>query len=210
MSLAAANGVTDGRLRIQVTRGTPPEPAGADPGPGLRPTLLVTTEAFAGYPEEIYREGIACQTVAGSRGRYARVKSIGLLGAILARQEALAAGAREAILTTGHGRMLEGSVSNIFFQAGQVLFTAPDTARILSGVTRSKIIDIAAGQGLQVEFQTLKLTDLDPVLFSAYLTGSVLGICPVSRIDDLRLKRDETMFNELSTRLAELETESID
>ncbi len=208
-SLAAINEVRDGRLRIQLTRGTPPDPGGPDPAPGLAPTLLVTAEPFTGYPGEVYREGISCRTVPASRGRYASVKSSSLLTAILARQEARAAGAEEAILTTGHGRMLEGSVSNVFFQMERLMITAPESAGILPGIVREKIIDIAAELDIRVEYQALKPDDLDLSQAGAYLTSSVLGICPVKEIDGQRLKRDETTFEQLSKRLARLEAESI-
>ena len=208
-SLAAANKVRDGRLRIQLTRGTPPDPGGPDPAPGLTPTLLVTAEPFTGYPDKAYREGICCRTVPAGRGRYAFVKSSSLLTAILARQEARAVGAEEAILTTGHGRMLEGSISNVFFQVGRILITAPESAGILPGIVRGKIIDIAAELEIRVEYQQLKLDDLDLTKAGAYLTSSVLGICPVKEIDGQRLKRDETTFEKLTKSLAKLEAGSI-
>ncbi len=208
-SLAAANEVRDGRLRLQLTRGTPPEPGGPDPSPGLAPTLLVTAEQFASYPDGGYRKGISCRTVPAGRGRYASVKSSSLLTTILARQEARMAGAEEAILTTGHGRMLEGSISNVFFQVGRLLITAPESAGILPGIVREKIIDIAAGLDIRVEYQALKPDDLDLTKAGAYLTSSVLGICPVKEIDGQRLKRDNATFEQLTKRLARLEAESI-
>ncbi|MBK5226536.1 MAG: aminotransferase class IV, partial [Thermoleophilia bacterium] len=75
VSLAEANLVADGRLRLQLSRGVPESPGGVDPGGRLTPTLLITAEQFAGYPEEEYQKGALCVTVAANRGRYAAIKS---------------------------------------------------------------------------------------------------------------------------------------
>jgi branched-subunit amino acid aminotransferase/4-amino-4-deoxychorismate lyase len=209
LSLAEQNGVSEGRLRILLSRGTPPAPAGIDPPEGLMPTLLVTVEQFSGHPEAIYHEGVSCRTVPLNRGGYARIKSAGLLATVLARRQAHAAGAFEALFTAGHGRILEGSVSNVFFLREGKLSTAPEERPILAGVTRQKVIDIAAERGLEVEYAALATDDLEPGRASAFLTGSVLGICPVSVIDGVGLALDTALTDSLRERLRELEQESI-
>lgn len=208
-SLAEVNGVEGGRLRIMLSRGTPPRPAGLDPGGGLRPTLLVTADPFAGHPPAIYREGVVCRTVRLNRGGYARLKSSGLIASVIARREAHDAGAFEAIFTDGHGRMLEGSVSNIFFHDGETLATAPGTSHILAGVTRQKVLDIAGELDIPVVYKALKVEELDPGAASAFITGSVLGICPVREIDGVLLRLDTGLTGRLSARLGELEQASI-
>jgi branched-subunit amino acid aminotransferase/4-amino-4-deoxychorismate lyase len=94
ITLARVNSVAEGLLRIQVTRGTPPAPGGPDPDLNLTPTLLVRVDPFAGYPERLYTEGMACRTVPLNRGHFASLKSTNLLATILARAQAHAAGAR--------------------------------------------------------------------------------------------------------------------
>ena len=93
VSLAEANEVSEGRLRIQLSRGKPSVAAGFDPVSELKPTLLITAEQFPGYPEEEYQQGVLCVTVAANRGRYAGIKSASLLPTIIARREAVKAGA---------------------------------------------------------------------------------------------------------------------
>jgi branched-chain amino acid aminotransferase len=208
LSLAEANQAHSGRLRIQVTRGTPPAPGGPEPLPGTEPVLLVTAEPFAGYPEAVYAEGIACRTVPFNRGRYARLKSTNLMGVILARQEAHAAGAQEAILTSGHGGMLEGSYSNIFFLQGGRLITAAGQ-NILAGVTRDKVLGLAESAGLEVELRAPQLKELSRHTTSPFLTSSVLGLCPVREIDGDGFSRDGRVAG-LAARLAALEEASIE
>lgn len=209
LALAQANGIDDGRLRIQLSRGTPGSPGGIDPGRDLPPTLLLTAEAFAGHPQEIYSRGVKCLTVDANRGSYAQIKSTSLIATVMARRRAHDAGAYEAIFTTGHGSLLEGSISNIFFHDGGRLLTAPDSLPLLAGVTRQKVLDIAAESGIEVEFEPYRLTDLDAASTSAFLTGSVLGICPVSEIDGIDLALDTGLTDSLSGHLRALELESI-
>lgn len=203
--LAAANVVSEGRLRLQLSRGVPAGAGGLDPGPGLKPTLLLTAEPFAGYPESWYSEGICCRTVPVNRGRYARLKTGSLLPVVLARREALAAGASEAILTSGHGRLFEGTFTNLFFLREETLITAADSEPILAGVTREKVIGLAGSLGLKVAYASLRPDDLATALPAAFLTSSLLGVCPVRRIDDLELPTGGLWTSRLAAALARLE-----
>ena len=205
LSLAEANYVTEGRLRIQLSRGTPTVAAGVDPVPELTPTLLLTAEPFPGYPEELYREGVNCVTVAANRGRYAPLKSGSLLPTIMARREAALAGAYEALFTSGHGRLLEGSFTNIFFLASGKLLTAGEDEPILAGVARDRLIGIAADMGIEVELKAPKLNELAREEDAAFLTSSLLGVCPVWEIDGMTLRQNEEIVPRLAARLLELE-----
>ena len=208
LTLADANGVDGGRLRIQVTRGTPPAPAGPDPLPGTEAALLLTAEPFAGYPAEVYAEGISCRTVPYNRGGYAALKTTNLMGTIIARREARAAGAQEAILTSGHGNLLEGSYSNIFFIQGNNLITPPEGG-ILAGVTREKVLGMAEAAGFQVRLRAPKLKELSRHTTAPFLTSSLLGVCAVREIDGDGFSRDGRV-DALAARLAALEEVSID
>lgn len=208
VQLAAANGISEGRLRLQLSRGMAAPPGGFDPGPGLVPTLLLTAELFPGYPESWYSDGIYCRTVPASRGRYAHLKSASLMVSVLARQEALAAGAAEAILTSAHGRLLEGVFTNLFFLKEAALITAADSEPILPGVVREKVIGLAGSLGLETAYASLRLEDLAGSPPAAFLTSSLLGVCPVSRIDDLELPTGDVRIGQLAAALAELEDAS--
>jgi len=211
VSLAAANEVREGRLRIQLSRGIPPgTAAGVDPGIDLTPTLLLTAEPFSGYQDELYREGVFCETVAANRGRYAGVKSGSLLTTIIARREAIAAGAWETIFTSGHGRLLEGSFTNIFFLCGERLLTAGEDRPILPGVAREKVIGIAGEMGVEVRFEAPKITELRSGEDSALLTSSLLGVCPIREIDGLKLRMGRELCAQIAERLRELELADIE
>lgn len=211
LELAGANEVNRGRLRLQISRGAPQtgQAGGFDPAPGLKPTVLVTCEEFSGYPEELYQNGIECITVPVNRGVYASLKSTSMLPLVLARQEMRAAGAGEVILTSGHGRMLEGAFTNVFFFDGGSLVTPPGDEPILGGVTRAKAIGIAAEMGMPVDYRSLLPDELNPEATSAFLTSSLLGVCPVKSIDGIGLRLDMEFPGAMSKRLKELETKDV-
>jgi len=210
VSLAEANAVTEGRLRIQLSRGTPRAPAGLDPAAGLAPTLLLTAEAFAGYPPEIYEQGVVCASVAANRGSLAAIKSGSLLATVLARRQAAASGAWEAVFTSGHGRLLEGSFTNLFFLTGGKLVTAGGEQPVLQGIAREKVIGLAAQIGLEVAYEAPLPGELHADEDSAFLTSSLLGICPVRRIDALGLKLERELTDQLAARLDQLELDDIE
>lgn len=209
LTLAKKNDIPEmGRLRIQVTRGAPPEErrlSGPDPEEDLTITVLVTVEPFAGLPAKYYQNGVPCQTVPANRGRYAFVKSTGLLGSIMARREAKAAEAWEAIFTGGDGRLLEGAYTNIFFLADNLLVTAPESDHILPGVTRQKVIELAPHLGLSVDYRPLTLQEASLGAASAFLTSSLIGVCPVSEVDGIRIQPDPGAIEALNERLQEME-----
>jgi branched-subunit amino acid aminotransferase/4-amino-4-deoxychorismate lyase len=203
--LVKANSVDRGRLRILVSRGAPSRPQGLDPEPGLTPTVLLTAENYSGYPPGLYHEGMKCITVAGNRGRYASMKTTNLMGTLLARREAQAAGAGEAIFTSGHGRMLEGSFTNLFFLHGERLLTAPETEAILPGVVRAKVLELAERLGMEIDLKAPKLEETEPLATAAFLTGSLIGVCPVSEIDGMHLRMHSLPVGRLAEELARLE-----
>lgn len=210
LELAAANAVRKGRLRLQVSRGAPAaaRPGGLDPAEALKPTVLVTCEEFYGYPEELYRDGIECITVPFNRGVLAPLKSTSMLPVLLARQRMHAAGAGEAILTASDGRMLEGTFTNIFFIEGGRLVTPPDDEPVLGGVTRGKVIGIAAEMGMPADYRSPFPEELKPGATAAFLTSSLLGICPVKSIDGAGLRLETGTASAISSRLEELERAS--
>jgi branched-subunit amino acid aminotransferase/4-amino-4-deoxychorismate lyase len=165
----------------------------------------LTAEAFPGYPQEFYSGGAKCVTVSANRGRYASLKSGSLLPTIMARREAAMAGAWEAIFTSGHGRLLEGSFTNIFFLASGKLLTAGEDEPILAGVVRDRMISAAAEIGMEVVLKAPRLNELARGEDAAFLTNSLLGVCPVSEIDGMKLRQDAETMPQLAEQLSELE-----
>jgi D-alanine transaminase len=168
-------------LYLQVTRGTAPRnhlfPKRA------RPSLVITVRRLA-FPGEREREqGVGVITQPDLRWGRCDIKSISLLPNVLARQSAAAAGCREAWLIDREGRVTEGSASNAYIidGAGRLL-THPLCERILGGVTRSVILELARGNGIEVVEQPFSLEEAYTAREAA-LSSTSSWLLPVTAID---------------------------
>lgn len=210
--LAEKNDIQNGRLRILVSRGTPqerPNRQGPEPGNNLEPTVLLTASPFERLSSEYYENGVSCITVPGDRGRFASLKSTGLMQSILTRKEASAAGAWEAIFSDKDGGLLEGVYSNFFCLIENVLITAPENAPILPGIIRQKIIEAAPQLDLSLDLRTPNIIEVKASDNSAFLTSTLMGACPLKSINEAPLKIDFERIDRLRQKLQEMEEKSI-
>jgi branched-subunit amino acid aminotransferase/4-amino-4-deoxychorismate lyase len=111
-----------------------------------------------------------------------RVKSTAYLPNLLARREAKARGADEALFLNGQGRLAEGSASNVFLLSNNRLETPPVSAGLLPGVLRSVLLERGGEAGLSVREADLSPEDVLSAE-AVFLTNSIIGITPVSRLE---------------------------
>ena len=169
-------------MYVQVTRGTAPRnhvyPKGA------RPSLVVTVRkpSFPGARER--EQGVGVITLPDLRWGRCDIKSISLLANVMARQQAAAAGCREAWLIDRDGKVTEGSASNAYIvdQDGQ-LVTHPLSERILGGITRSVILELARADGIPVVERPFSLAEAQAAREAALSSTSSL-LLPVTAIDE--------------------------
>jgi len=142
--------------RVTVTAGDaapgwPPEPAG-------RPRTLVTLHPAPALPTP----DVDAVVVPGPRAPLglADVKSIAYTGSVMATRAARLRGAEVALLAED-GEVREAADGNLLVLRGDVLRTPPADGRILPGVTRTLVIGLATGMGLQVEEAALGAPDLE-------------------------------------------------
>jgi branched-chain amino acid aminotransferase len=180
------NGLKDAYIRLVVTRGV------GDLGLDMRKckhgaTLFIIADKIELYPEEFYEKGLTLVTSSirqkGLDQVTPGVKSLNYLANILARAEATAAGAQEAILLNATGHVSECSGDNIFFIRGGKIFTPPTSAGILVGVTRNVVIELAQEKlGIKVverNFPRYDLYGADEV----FLTGTGAEVIAGVKID---------------------------
>jgi len=90
----------------------------------------------------------------------------------------------EAVLVNENGEVTEGSKSNLFFIRGDTLVTSPADA-VLLGVTRQRILRLAAEHGVPVSEEPIPAEGLDQ--FSAgFISGTSPKVLPIARVGDLR------------------------
>ncbi|MBI3855487.1 MAG: aminotransferase class IV [Planctomycetes bacterium] len=78
--------------------------------------------------------------------------------------------------------MTEGTTSNAFFVRGGALFTHPADHRILNGVTRDAVLELARQQGFRVRHQGVTLAEAT-ASEEAFMTGTTTEIMPAVTID---------------------------
>jgi len=179
-----ALGRDDAYVRLVVTRGE--GPLGVDPTPCTAPRLFCIAAEAQIYPLAKLAQGLDLVTVSVRRPALdavdPRVKSLNYLNNALAKQEARARGADEALLLNAAGTVAEASVANVFTLSGRTLATPPPTDGALEGITRRTVLENAGSLGLAAVERSLSRVDLlgaDEV----FLTGTGAGIVPVRSLD---------------------------
>ena len=118
----------------------------------------------------------------------AQFKNANKLPQILARAEADAVGADEALLLNTQGRVVEGTTSNLFWVKGGMVCTPPLAAGILPGVTRLAVLEICR----RLNLPTKEMAPRPPELFSAqgvFLAMSSWGVVEAVELDGRSLRR---------------------
>jgi D-amino acid aminotransferase len=185
--LLAANGIESARLRLTVTGGR------HDGQIRLRrahpPNLILTAEPLTPPPAAAYADGVAvvlAEWPVHSHSPLPRIKTVTRLMHLMAKEEALARGAWEAIFLDENGGVLEGTATNVFFVLDGELRTAGLDGPLLAGVTRDAALEVARRQGLAVREQCVAKEDLARVE-EAFLTSTTIEILPIREIDGRRV-----------------------
>lgn len=174
-----ALGTGDAIVYLQITRGAA-ERRHHFPPAGTPPTVFLSATRLAA-PEELRARGAAAITTADMRWGRCDLKTVNLLPNVLAKQEAVAAGAFEAILVRD-GVVTEGASSNVFAVIGGVLRTHPATPQILAGITREVVLDLAAELDLPVALEPIPLDGLAQAS-EVMVTATTADVMPVVQID---------------------------
>jgi branched-chain amino acid aminotransferase len=87
---------------------------------------------------------------------------------------------REVVYVNARGHITEGSRSNIFFILGNHLFT-PKSSTVLPGITRAKVLQLAAEEKMAVTETDIRLSDMEK-FDTCFLTGTSPKILPVLRL----------------------------
>lgn len=180
LATVQANELRDAHIRPVVTRG--PGAPGLDPRRSVRPTVMILASAA---PPMLGKAPVRLMTTAIRRKAPlsvdGRIKSLNYLDNILAKLQANAFGADDAILLDPSGYVAEATAQNIFFLKNGVLAT-PSLIAALPGITRQVVVDLAGEMGVIVRESLVTLGDLYTAQ-EVFLTGTASEIVPVGEID---------------------------
>ncbi len=178
------NGLSDAYIRLVVTRGY--GDLGLDPRKCPKATVFCIADGIQLWPAEKYELGLAMVTVPTPVNQphnlSPQIKSLNYLAHILAKVEAVNAGADEALMLESGGTVAEGSGQNVFAVSGRALRTPPSSAGILRGVTRGAVMECAREAGLTVHEAALNRFDLYTA-DEVFLTGTAAEIAGVVKLD---------------------------
>ena len=178
--LIRRNGLTNGIVYMQVTRGVAPRdhkfPKAA------KPALVMTTKQLKRATPAALAAGLKVVTVPDIRWDRRDIKSISLLPNCLAKQEAFEKGAAEAWMVE-NGFVTEGSSTNAWIvnADGQVV-TRKANNEILNGITRRVLLKVMKEEGLELVERPFTVEEAYKAK-EAFLTSSSNFVMPVTEID---------------------------
>ena len=179
-----ANELTDGYIRLVVTRGR--GDLGLDPRKCQEPTIFIIADSIEFYPEEYYDNGlevITCVTRRNSPDALdPAIKSLNYLNNILAKIETVRAGVPEGIMLSGDGYVAECTGDNLFLVRDDHVVTPPISVGNLRGITRQVVIELLAEMGIETEEELFRLLEVYNAT-EMFLTGTAAEIVPVARVD---------------------------
>jgi D-alanine transaminase len=176
----AAGPDNDQAVYLQVTRGSAPKRDHVFPA-RVQPTVYATSTPIPRMDPAIARDGIAAITRDDIRWQRCDIKAITLLANVLLRQQATDHGAAETILIRDR-LAVEGSSSNIFVVTDGTVQTPPKSERLLPGITRDLVLELAGQHNmphLETDIDETTLRSADEI----WITSSTREIVPVTQLD---------------------------
>ena len=179
-----ANGITDGYVRLVVTRGV--GTLGLNPFICKNSCIYIIADSIQLYPEELYEKGMRIISATTLRNHPLAIppqaKTMNYLNNILAKIEALDNDVPEAIMYNHEGYVAEASGDNVLIVKDGVIYTPPAEAGALPGITRNIVIKLAKEENLQVVEKNLTRFDLY-VCDEFFLTGTAAEVIGIVNVD---------------------------
>ena len=165
---------------IHVTRGVPGKRDHVIPT-GLKPTVFLMCYPLASPSREQVDNGVACTTAEDFRWTKCHIKSISLLGNVLARQSSVDAGAVETIMFRD-GFLTEASASNAFIVKDGKVLAVPQDNMILLGITYQLLEKLAAEGHIRLEVRPVAEAEVRAA-DEVWLSSSTKEVLAVTSLD---------------------------
>lgn len=182
--LIERNQVKLGTIYFQFTRGVSPRKH-PFPANDVKPSFVAYTKD-AERPTEKMMNGVKVIVTEDIRWLRCDIKSLNLLGNLLANQKATEAGCDEAILHRD-GIVTEGSHSNIAIVKDDKIYTHPANHLILNGISRRTLLQLCERESVPVLEKSFSVSDLEDA-DEVFLTGTTVEVMPVVEIDGKLVK----------------------
>ena len=181
-ALVRDNGIADGLIYLQVTRGNPGDRDFAYPPAGTRPTVVMFTQAKPGLADApAARTGWRVISVEDQRWARRDIKTVQLLFPSMAKMEAKARGVDDAWMVED-GLVTEGTSNNAYIVRNGTIVTRALSNDILHGITRAAVLRYAAEAQMQVEERSFSIDEAQAA-DEAFITSASAFVMPVVEID---------------------------
>lgn len=181
LELLRRNDITsgEGTVYLQITRGAAPRTHHFPPA-GTPCTVFLSAGRFT-LPTDKRATGVAVVTYPDIRWSRCDIKTVNLLGAVMAKQYAADHGAFESLFVKDSA-VTEGSHTNVFGVIDGELRTYPSSNLILPGITRDVVLELAREIGIPVNETPFHIHHI-PDLQECFLTGTTTDVMPIVSVD---------------------------
>jgi D-alanine transaminase len=180
LELARRNNLVEGGIYLQVTRGAAERDFGYPKD--AKPSLVMFTQSRKLVADPRAETGIAVITTPDLRWKRRDIKSVAMLAQTMAKQEAVKAGASEAIMVED-GRVTEGSSSTAWFVKDGKLVTRNLSNAVLPGVTRLSVLALCEELDLEVDERSYTVEEMYEA-DEVFITAATTLVMPVVKVDD--------------------------
>jgi D-alanine transaminase len=180
--LVAINGIEDGMVYLQVTRGNPGDRDFAYPGPDTEPTVVLFTQSKPGLAENPAAK-IGWRVISVPDVRWGRrdIKTVQLLYPSMAKMAAKKAGVDDSWFVED-GVVTEGTSNNAYIVKGNRIITRQLSHDILHGVTRAAVLRFAVEAQMEVEERPFTITEAQAA-DEAFITSASAFVMPIVEVD---------------------------
>ena len=165
-----------GRFAVRLTLTAGSGRRGLDRPAAPLPRLFAT--AAPSTPPATPASAIVAATRRNEGSPAARLKTLSYLDNVLARAEARAAGADEAVMLNNRGALACAAAANLFWIEGGKLFTPRLDCGALAGITRARVMALEAVEEVAAGVEALARAE------AVFLTNSLIGVRPLSRLGE--------------------------
>lgn len=180
--IVARNGVEDGMVYLQVTRGNPGDRDFAYPSDDVKPTVVLFTQSKPGLADSpAAKTGWKVISIPDVRWGRRDIKTVQLLYPSMAKMAAKKAGVDDAWLVED-GFVTEGTSNNAYIVKGNKIITRALSHDILHGITRAAVLRFASEAQMEVEERNFTIAEAQAA-DEAFITSASAFVMPVVEID---------------------------
>jgi D-alanine transaminase len=185
--LVRLNGIEEGMIYLQVTRGAPGDRDFAFPDPEVtKPTLVLFTQNKPGLAANpVAKKGIKVISIEDIRWGRRDIKTVQLLYPSMGKMMAKKAGCDDAWMVQD-GAVTEGTSNNAYIVKGNKIITRQLSHDILHGITRAAVLRFAQEAQMEVEERAFTIAEAQGA-DEAFITSASTFVMPVVEIDGVKV-----------------------